>query len=69
MLGSTICEIVVICVTLVGLLLPDGIVMWSVMVVFTGAPKSGPVVGPLLLCGMQLDVLDFAISWSVSCCL
>ena len=55
--------------TLVGVLLPDGIVMWSVMVVFTGAPKSGPVVGPLLLCGMQLGVLGSAISSSVNCTL
>ena len=55
--------------TLVGVLLPDGIIMWSVMVVFTGAPKSGPVVGPLLLCGMQLDVLGSAISLFVNCTL
>ena len=32
--------------TLVGVLLPDGIVMWSVMVAFTGAPKFGPTFGP-----------------------
>ena len=48
--------------TLIGVLLPDGIMLWSVIVVLTGAPKSGPVVGPLLLCGMQLGVLGSAIS-------
>ena len=55
--------------TLIGMLLPDGSMMWSVMVVFTGAPKSGPVVGPLLLCGMQLDVMGSAISSFVNCTL
>ena len=56
-------------VTLIGVLLPDGSMMWSVMVVFTGAPKSGPGVGPLLLCGMQLDVLGSTISLVVNCTL
>ena len=71
MLGSKICEIMVIYCDPYRCALPDGIMMRSVIVVFTGAPKSGPVVGPLLLflCGMQLDVLDSAISLFMSCCL
>ena len=39
------------------------------IVVFTGAPKSEAVVGPLLLCGMQLGVLGSAISLFVNCTL
>ena len=55
--------------TPIGVLLPDGIMMWSVIAVFTGAPKSGPMVGPLLPCGMQLGVLGSAISSFMNCTL
>ena len=49
------------------MLLPDGIMMWSVIVVFMGAPKYRPVVGPLLLYGMQLGVLGLPICSFVNC--